>query len=81
MIERVFVLAGSFQQSEYWRKRYGYSRRVWVFLHDPRQLAGTQHPRYVRLGTWDTQRGLEAILQQLQICQAEEMTLMEDWPR
>lgn len=71
----IYVLAGNHQQSEYWRKRYGRSRREWVYLRDPRQLAGAQHPQYVRLGTWDTQRGLSEIMRQLKICGAVEVSL------
>jgi hypothetical protein len=73
MVDRLYVLAGTHAQSEYWRKQANISPREWVYLNDPRQLAGAQRPRYTRIGTWWERSDLDRIETQLQICSAVEV--------
>jgi hypothetical protein len=75
MTDRIYVLAGTHAQSEYWRRRSGYNKRDWRYLNDPRQLAGAQRPNYVRIGTWYDRKDLDPIIRQLTICDAVEVTL------
>jgi hypothetical protein len=73
MNDRIYVLAGNHGQSEYWRRRSGYSKRDWRYLNHPRQLAGTWRPNYVRIGTWYDRKDLDPIILQLTICDAVEV--------
>jgi len=73
-MDRIFVLAGTFAQSEYWRKRKHYFKLVWRYLNDPRQLAGAQGAKFCRIGTWYERKDLDPIVQQLTICGAVEVT-------
>jgi len=49
---KIFIIAGSYQQAEYYVREAELKREEWVYVSDIHKLTGYMSPKYVKVGTY-----------------------------
>ena len=67
MAKHIFILAGSHKQAADFARDKNLHPSNWTFLHSTEQVRGWHSGHFIRYGTWENLRNLEAIEELLKI--------------
>lgn len=70
--KHIFILAGSHKQASYFARTKSLLPSHWTFLHRSEQLSGLRGRPYIKYGTLENLKGVDAIMDMIALQEMQE---------